>query len=149
VQSLYLCEKRGASCCVDSSKRAKREKSGVVFSHFPYERLASHCMGSMEPSTPSSQSPSAGRFCDSPSSSLRSLPSPPDEVLQVALKQRKSSHPDKQQRTIPCQQCRSIRRVCKWVEGSRECERCLKNALVCSGPKRCVCSLSSFSLTPC
>jgi hypothetical protein len=40
------------------------------------------------------------------------------------------------QRTVPCEQCRKIRRACKWVDNFEVCERCWRSGRVCTGPSR-------------
>ncbi|GAA6042987.1 hypothetical protein JCM8097_003871 [Rhodosporidiobolus ruineniae] len=80
----------------------------------------------------------------SPASTSRTTPSPPcssstppDELVQLSRVGARETvvQDERSHRTVPCAQCRRIRRVCRWVEGERSCERCLKKGGECSGPQ--------------
>ncbi|GAA5867723.1 hypothetical protein JCM5353_000198, partial [Sporobolomyces roseus] len=81
------------------------------------------------PKSPSSISPPASFNSNSPSSPLESALVRYSNGLQI-----KSETQPK--RTTPCQQCRRIRRACKWIEGDEDCERCGKLGKQCTGPTR-------------
>ena len=81
------------------------------------------------PEAPSSVSPPASFNSNSPSSPLESALVRYSNGLQI-----KSETQPK--RTTPCQQCRRIRRACKWIEGDEDCERCGKLGKHCTGPTR-------------
>ncbi|GAA6022041.1 hypothetical protein JCM10207_001027 [Rhodosporidiobolus poonsookiae] len=82
------------------------------------------------PSPPSSDSP--------PSSGSSPSPNPPHELVELSLAplRRDDDRDGRTQRTVPCAQCRQVRRVCRWVAGQRRCETCERKNLECSGPQR-------------
>ncbi|GAA5863773.1 hypothetical protein JCM8547_006061 [Rhodosporidiobolus lusitaniae] len=85
---------------------------------------------------PSPLSNGAGSSLSDSPSPPRSSASPPDALQQLSLAGSSRGRKDgKQERTVPCAQCRKIRRVCRWLQ-DRECERCRKLGLTCSGPQR-------------
>ncbi|GAA5863750.1 hypothetical protein JCM8547_006054 [Rhodosporidiobolus lusitaniae] len=87
--------------------------------------------------TPSPLSNGAGSSSSDSPSPPRSSASPPDALRQLSLAGPSRGRKDgKQERTVPCAQCRKSRRVCRWLQDSRECERCRKLGLTCSGPQR-------------
>jgi hypothetical protein len=79
-----------------------------------------------------------------PASSSPDLKSSTTLPLPLEEDRRDQQQVDKQ-RTVPCEQCRKIRRACKWIEreGKLEtCERCRTTGKQCSGPTRYVeCSI--------
>ncbi|GAA6022039.1 hypothetical protein JCM10207_001026 [Rhodosporidiobolus poonsookiae] len=87
------------------------------------------------PSPPSSDSPSSSGSSPSPP---RSAANPPHELveLSVAPLRRDDDRDGRTQRTVPCAQCRQVRRVCRWIAGQRRCETCERKNLECSGPQR-------------
>ncbi|GAA6042985.1 hypothetical protein JCM8097_003870 [Rhodosporidiobolus ruineniae] len=91
-------------------------------------------------SSPSSTTTSS----PSPASTSRTTPSPPrssstspDELVQLSRVGARETgvQDERSHRTVPCAQCRRIRRVCRWVAGERSCDRCLKKGSECSGPQ--------------
>ena len=85
------------------------------------------------------ESPEASSSISSPTSFNFDSPSSPLESALVRYSnglQIKSEPLAK--RTTPCQQCRRIRRACKWIEGDQDCERCGKLGKECTGPTRYV-----------
>ncbi|GAA6022048.1 hypothetical protein JCM10207_001031 [Rhodosporidiobolus poonsookiae] len=87
------------------------------------------------PSPPSSDSPPSSGSSPSPP---RSAASPPHELVELSLAplRRDDDRDGRTQRTVPCAQCRQVRRVCRWVGGQRRCETCERKNLECSGPQR-------------
>ncbi|GAA5863776.1 hypothetical protein JCM8547_006062 [Rhodosporidiobolus lusitaniae] len=106
-------------------------------------------MRSDEPETVNDTNGRTAAAAASPSPPRHSSASPPDALQQLSLAGPSRGHKDgKQERTVPCAQCRKIRRVCRWLQ-DRECERCRKLGLTCSGPQSAIWmdTQLSYSLT--
>ncbi|GJN94761.1 hypothetical protein Rhopal_007853-T1 [Rhodotorula paludigena] len=83
--------------------------------------------------------PAAGPSGSSPLPLIRSPNLSANTLTSAAADEskRKHAHWQKEQRTVPCADCRRVRRTCQWLEdGSGQCRRCRDKGIRCSGPVR-------------